>query len=170
MSEDRTRRGIRDLILSMAVVGLFVAFLFAVVWRPSPDPIRTVDPAPMLQMARAQADFPVLAPADLPAAWRATSARFRADEGSSTWFLGYVTPEGEYVAVTQTDGEQEAFIAEQTLQGEPDGERTIAGRQWQQYVTDDQRSLVRSTDTSTTVVTGTVSYEQLQDFAGRLAA
>ena len=30
MSSDRTKRGLRDLILSLAVVGVFVAFLFAV--------------------------------------------------------------------------------------------------------------------------------------------
>ena len=44
MSEDRTKRGIRDLVLSMAVVGIFVAFLFVVVWRPAPEAVK-VPPA-----------------------------------------------------------------------------------------------------------------------------
>lgn len=169
MSEDRAKRGFRDLILSLAVVTVFVAFLFAMVWRPSPDPVRTVDPAPMLRVARAEAEYPVLAPVGLSSGWRSTSARFEVDGTASTWFLGYVTPDDEFVAVTQTDGEPGDFIAEQTVQGQPDGERIIKGDQWQQYIADDQRSLVRSTDTSTTVVTGTVSYEQLQDFVGRLS-
>lgn len=170
MSEDRTKRGLRDLVLSLAVVGLFVLFLFAMVWRPAPDPVRTVDPAQMLAAARDQADFPVLAPAGLSDQWRATSARFEADETSSTWFLGYVTPEGQYIAVAQTDGDAGDFVQEQTLQGQPDGQRTIAGDQWQQYLAGDQRSLVRTTPQSTTVVTGTVSYEQLQEFVGRLSS
>ena len=170
MSEDRTKRGLRDLILSLAVVGLFVAFLFAVVWRPSPDPVRTVDPAPMLGVARSQADYPVLAPAGLSGDWRPTSARFEADGDSTTWFLGYVTPDDEFIAVTQTDGDPQDFIEEQTLQGQPDGQRTIDGAQWQQYVADDQRSLVSTDDEVTTVVTGTVSYDQLQQFAERLSA
>ncbi len=95
---------------------------------------------------------------------------FEADETSSTWFLGYVTPEGQYIAVAQTDGDAGDFVQEQTLQGQPDGQRTIAGDQWQQYVAGDQRSLVRTTPQSTTVVTGTVSYEQLQEFVGRLSS
>ena len=170
MSEDRTKRGIRDLILSLAVVGIFVAFLYAVVWRPSPDPVRVVDPTPQLDAARAEADYPVLAPVGLPEQWRPTSARFEsAGEGTTTWFLGYVTPDTQYVALAQTDGDAEEFIAEQTVQGRPDGERTVAGRQWRQYATEDQRSLVASVDGSTVVVTGTVSYEQLADFTSRLS-
>ncbi len=168
MSDDRSKRGLRDLILSMAVVGAFVAFLVAVVWRPAPDPVRTVDPAPMVQAARAQADY-VLVPAGLPAQWRTTSARFEQNADSSTWFLGYVTPEDEYVALAQTDADPAEFIEEQTLQGTPDGERSIDGQQWLQYVSDDQRSLVLTTSDSTTVVTGTVSYDQLQEFIGKLS-
>lgn len=169
MSEDRTKRGIRDLVLSMAVVGVFVAFLFAVVWRPSPDPVRTVDPTFQLQAARAQADYPVLAPEGLSSDWRATSARFEAQgEDATSWFLGYVTPDGDYVALTQTDAEAQPFIEEQTLQGTPDGERSIDGQVWQQYVSADQRSLVLRQADVTTVVTGTVDYDQLQAFVQRL--
>ena len=84
MSDDRTKRGLRDLILSLAVVGVFVAFLFVAVWRPSPDPVRTVDPVPMLQAAREQAEYPVLAPTGLSEQWRPTSARFDVTDSSST--------------------------------------------------------------------------------------
>ena len=170
MSSERTQRGLRDLVLSLLVVGAFVAFLFAVVWRPAPDPARTVDPVPALTAAREQADYPVQAPTGLSAQWRATSARFDGDENTTTWFLGYVTPEDQYVALAQTDGDAGEFVADQTLRGRPDGERIISGRQWRQYTTDDQRSLVTSMDGSTVVVTGTVSYEQLADFASRLSS
>jgi hypothetical protein len=170
MSSDRTKRGVRDLILSMAVVGVFVAFLFVVVWRPSPDPVRTVDPAPALLTAREQAGYPVYAPAGLSPQWRATSARFEADGDATVWFLGYVTPDDEYIAVAQTDGDPETFIEEQTLEGVPDGETTIGAQVWQRYSTPDQRSLVRTAEGSTVIVTGSASYEQLADFAGRLAS
>lgn len=170
MSSDRTKRGLRDLILSLAVVGVFVAFLFAVVWRPSPDPVRTVDPMPALLTAREQADYSVYAPTGLSSEWRATSARFEADGDATVWFLGYVTPEDQYIAVAQTDGDGADFVEEQTLDGTPDGEVTVDGAVWQRYSTPDQRSLVRSADGSTVVVTGSVSYEQLAEFAGRLSA
>lgn len=164
MADDRSKRGFRDLILSMAVVAVFVAFLFAVVWRPTPEAVKPVETKFALEAARSQADYPVLFPQGLPAGWTPTSARF---EGS-TWFLGYVTPEQQYVAVTQTDGDAAEFVKEQTLEGQPDGSRTIAGQQWQQYVAGDQRSLVRTGNGSTTVVTGTVDYDQLQAFVEKL--
>ncbi len=170
MSSDRTKRGLRDLILSIAVVGVFVAFLFAVVWRPAPDPVRTVDPTPVLVSAREQAGYPIYAPTGLSPDWRATSARFEADGDATVWFLGYVTPEDQYVAVAQTDGDAADFIEEQTLEGSPDGEITVDGQVWQRYATPDQRSLVRTADGSTVVVTGSLSFEQLADFAARLSA
>jgi hypothetical protein len=168
VSDDRTKRGLRDLVLSLAVVGLFVGFLFAVVWRPAPEAVKVVDPLPMLQVAREQAEYPVLAPVGLGTDWRATSARFEQGEASSTWFLGYVNPDDEFVAVTQTDGSPEEFIQEQTVQGSPDGTREIAGQTWQQYRGEDQQSLVLSGPEGTTVVTGTVSYDELQSFVERL--
>lgn len=170
MSEDRTKRGVRDLILSLAVVAVFVAFLVAVAWRPAPDPVRTVDPTLQLEAARAQADYPVLAPVGLSADWKPTSARFEATATGSSWFLGYVTPDEQYIALTQTDGDAEAFVAEQTLQGQPDAERTIDGQVWKQYVSGEQRSLVTTEAGATVVVTGTVGYDQLQEFAERLQA
>lgn len=171
MSEDRTKRGVRDLVLSLAVVGAFVVFLYAVVWRPTSDQIRTVDPTLQIEAAQAQAPYPVLIPIGLPADWKTTSARFDAEpDGSTTWFLGYVTPDQRYIAVAQTDGAPQPFIAQQTLQGTPDGERVVAGDVWAQYVSGDQRSLVRTMKKSTAVVTGTVSYDELSAFVQRLSS
>lgn len=170
MSDDRKKRGVGNLILSLAVVGVFVAFLYAVVWRPAPDSIPTVDPTLQLEAARAQADYAVLAPTGLSADWKPTSARFEAaPDGSTTWFLGYVTPDQKYVALAQTDGEPGPYISEQTLDGTPDGEQSIDGKTWQKYISGDQRSLVLVTDESTTVVTGTTDYAGLTDFVGRLS-
>lgn len=170
MSEERGKRGVRDLVLSLVIVGIFVAFLFVVVWRPSPEQVRVVDPAVQLEAARAQASYAVLAPEGLSPDWKPTSARFeQTADSTSTWFLGYVTPQTQYVALAQTDGDPQAFIAEQTLQGVPDGQRNIDGRTWDQYVSSDQRSLVLKGKDSTTVVTGTVSYDELAAFAQRLS-
>jgi hypothetical protein len=169
MSEDRSRRGLRDLVLSMAVVGAFVAFLYAVVWRPAPDPVRTVDTGQALAAAEAEAGYEVLAPEGLSEQWRPTAVRFEPTAAGSTWFLGFVTPEDQYIAVAQTDGDPADFIDEQTLSGMPDGQRDAAGRTWLQFASDDQRSLVSTTDESTTVVTGTVGYDELAAFAERLS-
>ncbi|RTK97628.1 MAG: DUF4245 family protein, partial [Lysobacterales bacterium] len=67
--------------------------------------------------AREQAEYPIYAPTGLSSEWRATSARFEADGDATVWFLGYVTPENQYIAVAQTDGDSGDFIEEQTLEG-----------------------------------------------------
>lgn len=170
MSEDRAKRGVSSLLLSMGAVTVAVLLLYAVVWRPTPDDIRTVDPTLQLQAARAQASYEVLAPTGLSTEWKPTSARFEATPaGATTWFLGYVTPDRQYVAVAQTDGDPGAFVAEQTISGTPDGEQTVDGAVWTRYVADDQRSLVRTAGGATTVVTGTVTYDQLGEFVQRLS-
>lgn len=166
----RGRQTARDLLLSLGVVAGFVLFLVVMVARPQPQEIREVDPAPMLAAARQQADYPVLAPGSLSDEWRATSARFTGNpDGSTTWFLGYVTPQGEYVGVAQSDGRAAEFIEQQTAEGQAVGQQTAAGRTWQQYQADNgDTSLVASDKDVTTVVTGTLPFDELAAFAEQL--
>ena len=42
-TKSRKNQTVRDLVLSMLVVGGFVAFLYIIVIRPTPDPVRVVD-------------------------------------------------------------------------------------------------------------------------------
>ena len=69
-STARLRQTLRDMALSMAVVLVVVFFIWLLAWRPSPDPIRVVDPAPVVALAAATADFPLQAPAGLAEGWR----------------------------------------------------------------------------------------------------
>lgn len=171
-TKDRARQTVRDLVISMAVVGAFVAFLFLIVLRPTPDPVKTVEVAGSAQQAQATGAFEVLVPQGLPPGWRATSARFTpgVDPGTGTWFNGYLNPDDAFVAVVQQDFDVEDFVIEQTDQGMPEGTVTIDGVNWQQYASAEsgELSLVNVSPEVTTVVTGTVGYDQLEDFAGRL--
>lgn len=171
-TKDRTRQTVRDLLISMAVVGLFVAFLYLIVWRPTPDPVRVVDVAGPASVAASAQAFEVVVPVGLPDGWRATSARFTPgdDPQTGTWFNGYVDPDGQFVAVVQQDYDIDDFIADQTDDGTAEGSVVINGRSWTQYVSasSGERSLVNQSGEVTTVVTGTVSYEALAEFAGRL--
>lgn len=171
-TKSRANQTVRDLVISMSVVGLFVAFLFLIVLRPTPDPVKVVDVAGPAQVAQSAEVFEVLVPVGLPEGWRATSARFTpgAEPGTGTWFNGYLNPADQFVAVTQQDFDIEDFVVEQTDAGQPDGTVTVDGRTWQRYSSNEtgERSLVDTTAQVTTVVTGTVSYEELATFAATL--
>lgn len=171
-TKPRSAQTVRDLLLSMAVVGAFVAFLFLIVLRPTPDPVRVVDVTSAVAVAKISDAFPVSVPVGLPSGWRATSARFTPGPTPDTgnWFNGYVNPEGQFVAVAQQDYSIPDFIKDQTQGGTEDGTVVIAGQEWVRYVNSakGERALVRTTPELTTVVVGTVSYEELAAFAGTL--
>src|SRR5690606_23407808 len=61
------------------------------------DPVKPVDWERIVGQARPAADFPLAAPASLPAGWRATSARFEAN----SWHLGVLTDDDDYIGLEQ---------------------------------------------------------------------
>jgi hypothetical protein len=158
------------MVRSLVVVLAVVAALMLVTYRPQPDPIRQVDPAPMLALARAQADFPVLAPVGI-VGLRPTSARWEVTEASSpepAWHVGYVTQQTEYVQVGQSASTSSRYVDDQTAGGELAGTRTIDGEAWLEYLAPERTSLVRTSSTGTTVVSGTVSVAELEAVVGAL--
>lgn len=156
----------------MLVVGGFVAFLYIMVLRPAPDPVRVVDVTSAAAVAKSAEAFPIPVPTGLPTGWRATSARFTMGpvEGTGQWYNGYLNPEDEFVAVVAQDHSLDDFVAEQTRGGTVEGQMTVADRVWDKYYAADvkQWSLVTVTPDETIVVTGTVPYDQLAAFASTL--
>lgn len=164
----RLRQTVRDMVLSLAVVLAAIAVIMLITWRPTPDPVRVVDPAPELSLARAQADYPVLYPADLDAAWRPTSARWEitpASEPDPAWHVGFVTPEDAYAQLGQSATDEESYVAGQVGAAEPAGE----WQGWLRYDSPDQRALVRVQEGVTVVVSGTAPWPTLEVLAERLS-
>jgi hypothetical protein len=168
----RLRQTVRDMVLSMAVVTVVVLLLVAPWNWNTPDPVKEVDPTPVIAGAREQLDWPVLAPT-LPAGWRATSARIEtADDGQPIVVLGYLSPDQEYVGLQQSDTRITDFAKDATLNGKPAGEVTIGGTAWERLVNPDEtrRSLVSKDGDVTYVVTGTGSWAQVEGFTATLRA
>lgn len=164
----RLRQTVRDMVLSLAVVLAAIAVIMLITWRPTPDPVRVIDPAPELTLARAQAEYPVLYPADLDAAWRPTSARWEitpTSEPDPAWHVGFVTPEDAYAQLGQSATDDESYIAGQVGAAEPAGE----WQGWLRYDSPDQRALVRVQEGVTVVVSGTAPWPTLQVLAERLS-
>jgi hypothetical protein len=166
--------------LAVILIPLLVITFFAT--RNLGDhPVTVVDWKPVLEVAREQAPYPVLAPTNLPAEWRATRVTWvkagdpylnGAPAVRNTWELGFLAPDDVYIAVNQGDAEAQEFIKDESREGRPDGQSTVNGSPWQRLVTDDDRtrSLVSATPEVTTVVVGDTSYEALEAYTATLSA
>ncbi|MFE6196482.1 DUF4245 domain-containing protein [Streptomyces sp. NPDC057838] len=160
----------RDMILSLGVIILVAGVMYLFIPHDDSEPdLKRVDYRVELLTARRAAPYPVAAPEGLPAAWKATSVRYRADD-FDTWHLGFHDPEGEYVAVQQSTQRRPVFLDEAT-QGARETDRTekIDGRTWTRWEGGRYDALVlEDTKGSTTVVTGTASFAQLTKMAQAL--
>lgn len=164
----RLRYSVTDMVRSLAVVLGAVGVIMLLTWRPGPDPVRVVDPTPVLIQARIEAGFPVLYPDALTPEWRPTSARWEITEASipsPAWHVGFVTPTGAYVQIGQSAAEDPGYIQQQVGTTEP----ADAWQGWQRYVGPEQRALLRITDGVTLVVSGSAEWPDLEFLAARLS-
>jgi hypothetical protein len=152
------------MIVLVLVVALFVAF--RAINRTEPvNTVDAVDFARPAEFAREQARFPVLAPAELPEGWRATSVRF--DNGrDQTWHVGFLTSADDYVGLEQADASAEELVEEHVDADATEGDPvTVDGQEWQSWTDEGGDSaLVRETHEVTTLVVGTVQQQTLVKF------
>lgn len=170
------------MIRSLAVILLPVLLLTLLFTRNLDNaPVKVVDWRPVLAQARAQSPYPVLAPTNLPAEWRATQVNWvRTGQpylngepaARNTWQLGFLSPDGTFIGLNQGDSKPADFIKAQSRSGLPDGTSVVAGQTWDRLATEDDRtrSLVLSSPQVTTLVVGDTSYEALESYAATLRA
>lgn len=170
----RLRQTVRDMVLSLLVVGV-VVMLVAQPWnRPGPV-VRNVDWRPVGVAFAGEADFPVLAPDALPPGWQATSVRIEPTvDGRTAWHVGWTTAGDQYAALEQSDTADVRYVATLTDSGSPTGSQLVAGaRRWQRLVSadEDTRSLVHTVPGDrpvTYVVTGSADWPELEALAAAL--
>ena len=170
----RGRETVRDMLLSLAVV-LAVVVVIYVFTRPTGDEaVKVVDPASTISSAEAAADYDLVAPRDLADGWRTTSATFDTEgevEGATETELrlGYVTPSDEFALYVQSDAAYDDVLKEELRNPEQTGTETIAGEEWERYLTrGDEIALVHRHPDSTLVVTGNAPLEELTELAASL--
>ena len=166
----RMGQTVSDMVLSLAIVLGVIGAIMLVTWRPTPDPVREIDPIPLLAFANSQADFPVLVPQI--AGLRATSARWeptKYSQNDPVWHVGYVTAEEEYLEITQSAASNEEYLINEIAGITAEGEKLIAGQDWLVFGGSDSRALVHVTPDSTTVLRGTVSAAELEAAVSSLA-
>ncbi|MGA4839844.1 DUF4245 domain-containing protein [Streptomyces sp. G45] len=163
------KQTVRNMLLSMAVIGLVVAAVYVFIPHDeSKDPVKRVDYRVELLTARRAAAYPVAAPKGLPKEWKPTSVRYNGAAHDS-WHLGFLDPKGEYVAVKQSTAKPTEFIEEATQRAEKtDATQEIAGRTWQRYKGARYDALVLREKGATTVVLGTAPFDRLAAMAEAL--
>ena len=178
----KRRRGletVRDMVLSMGLVGVVVLGVFwTVAWqRPEVQgPVRaSVDVAQVFRDVEVSDPFTVLEPTGLSQEWTPTSAWFEPAGVASAidggvLHVGYVTPDGSYAEVRQTDGEQKQAVAEWVDDAEPIDTVTVAGTRWDIVESPEsgKQGLVATVNGTTVVVTGKAELNELQELAGSL--
>ncbi|MFD9037253.1 DUF4245 domain-containing protein [Streptomyces bottropensis] len=169
MAGTKGKQTVRDMVLSLGIIVLaaWVIYLFIPHDETEQEPKR-VDYRVELLTARRAASYPVAAPEGLPKTWKATSVRFRGDE-SDHWHLGFHDPDGQYVAVEQSAEKPSRFIADATQDARKTGTtQEIGDETWTRYEGDRYDALVLSGEGSTTVVTGSASFDRLTKMAEAL--
>jgi hypothetical protein len=171
-ADKRGSKTVRDLMLSLVVLGFVVFVIYLFVPHDShADPVKTVSYSVELGQARRDAPYPVAGPEGLGADWRSTSVTYDdSDPKNVTWHIGFVDPDQQYVAVEQSNGRADAFVASVTLNSHRDGTRTVTagGHTWERWTGGRYTALVRREPGVTTVVLGTAPDAQLTQMAAAL--
>ncbi|MGW3666633.1 DUF4245 domain-containing protein [Streptomyces sp. NPDC005141] len=169
MAGTKGKQSVRDMILSLGLIGLMAGVIYIFIPHDASEPdLKRVDYRVELLTARRAASYPVAAPEGLPTAWKPTSVRYDGSE-FDVWHLGYQAPDGQYVAVEQSTQRPAVFIDTASQGARPTkGTQRIGDQTWQRYEGDHYDALVLQGKGSTTVVTGTGSFGTLVKMAQAL--
>jgi hypothetical protein len=159
----------------MAVIGVIILGLFAFgkLFTSTPEEATsTVDYLGVREQAQAATDLPLLAPEQLPAGWRATSARFEPgpDGTGGSWHLGVLTSDEEYLGLEQTPVALDEAADRWAEDSEEAGSSDVAGRVWSVRAgPGDRIAYLTRTGDRTIVVTGTVAQDELESYITSLS-
>ncbi|MEU8700594.1 DUF4245 domain-containing protein [Streptomyces sp. NPDC091387] len=169
MASKRGKQTVRDMFLSLVVIVAVagVVYLF-IPHDDKADPVKAVDYRVELLTARRAAPYPVAAPSGLAEKWKPTSVSYESEAGDS-WHLGFLDPEGKYVAVEQSTAPAEKYVTQVSQDAKKTGRtQQVAGETWQHWEGPKYDALVREDKGATTVVTGSASPERLAEMAAAL--
>ncbi|GAB2967444.1 DUF4245 domain-containing protein [Frigoribacterium salinisoli] len=127
----RANQTARNLGLSLAASLLIVLVLVLVVARPDTDLTETVDHRAVAQQAQASLDVPLVEP-DVPDDWSANAAEVRRGgaDGVPAWYVGFVTPERQFVGYLQGVDANPTWLSQQVEQALVTSTVAIGGLTW----------------------------------------
>ncbi len=166
------RNLVAALLMSLGVVVLIVL----VVVRPDPAPREPIDYVATAAQAQPTVDEPLVAPT-LPDGWSANSAKLQTSDGVSSWYIGFITPQHQFIGMTQGIDANPTWLAAQLGNSRQAAPVTVDGTVWQAH---DNRSvtdvgnlayvMTTEREDSTIVLFGTASDEEFLTLAASIAA
>jgi hypothetical protein len=175
----RNRQTINNLVYSLiATVGL-VAVIVLFVPRGNPiDSTPAVDYKSIAAEAQGSEPDSLLVPS-LPSGWKSNNAQLntKTPDKVDSWYIGLITPKGEYIGIRQGFDANDSWIAEQVNKSLIKNTTTIDGVKWDVY--DNRKSgqdngdvdyaLVNTTGKSSIVIFGTAVDDEFRTVAQSLA-
>lgn len=127
--ESQTARNlIAALVMSLGIVVL----IMLVVVRPDPAPRAAVDYVAVAAEAQPTVDETLVAPS-LPDGWSSNSARLQTSGGVTSWYIGFISPEQQFIGMTQGIDANPTWLAAQLGQSRQAQPVTVEGTTWQTH-------------------------------------
>jgi len=173
----RARSTVNNLVLSLIATLGAVIVMVLIVPRAEAPLERSVDFAAVA--AHAQPGFPqTLAVPALPEGWHSNAATTRTgdNEGVSSWHVGFITPQKQFIGLTQGFNANQHWIATQLAHSVANGTVVIDGVPWTTYdnraggraVGNVKYALAAEADGSTYVLFGTADASEFHTLASAL--
>lgn len=121
-----------NLVIALAASLLAVLVVVLIVVRPDP-PAR--EPVPYQSIAAQAGATTALAAPVLPSGWSANAAQYDAApaDGVANWYVGFVTPDHQFLAIRQGINANPTWLANQVANSAATGTRQIDGVTWTVY-------------------------------------
>jgi hypothetical protein len=133
-AERRAKQTVRNLIYSMLVTLSLTVVIVLLVPRDDTNRIQPVDYAGITQTVQASVDQTLIAP-KLETDWWVNAARVEKDLGVETWYVGYITPDDQYIGLTQAFESNPSWLANKLQGNWLDVTVEIEGRTWEIWPT-----------------------------------
>jgi hypothetical protein len=173
----RARQTLINLLLSLlATVGVMVLLVLAVP-RDDSNRVQPLDYKSVASEASKEAPGELLVP-EMPVDWYSNAARYRssAQDGVANWYLGFVGPNSEFIAMTQGFEVNSTWMQLMLESNKQSGEVSIQGQTWKIYesvrISNPPKSkdymMVLEYQDQAVFVYGVAPKEALEDFASQL--
>lgn len=130
----RKRQTLNNLLYSVLAALALVAVIVLAVPQPPAAPRRAVNWSQVAQQGAGTEPAPLVAPR-LPKTWTANSAQLRTQTADAVdaWYIGFVTPSKEFIALTQGFHANDTWVAAQLQNTPATSTRDIGGLTWKVY-------------------------------------
>ncbi len=173
----RTNQTTLNLVAALVVsLGVVLLMVFVVV-RPDPAPREPLDYAAIAADAQPTIDEPLISPS-LPEGWSANAAEMQTQGGVTSWYIGLITPEVQFIGMRQGIDANQTWLANQLKFSLPEAEVTVGGVDWMVYDNRDARDdpgnlayvMTAERGQSTVVLFGTAADEEFETLAASVSA